>query len=144
MYWVLLKSIWSLVTYGLGYDSYTDDHKIVKIYCTYGIISGPGTRTIGVYYVKSGAWSETTYVQSFNIVYGGFRCVFVNASVHWLAKVGNGSLVIAAFDLAVEKINYVQPPTALDYHNDTHYELAVIGELSALDEQTSDDEGVEE
>ncbi|KAM7462977.1 hypothetical protein LguiA_031098 [Lonicera macranthoides] len=121
------KFSYGAVIYGLGYDSSTDDHKIVKIYREYGIISTPRTKKIGVYSIKSGAWSETTYVQSFNTVNGAFRCVFVNGSVHWLAKGGNGSLVIAAFDLAVEKFNYVQPPTALDYRNDTDYKLAVIG-----------------
>ena len=53
---------------------------------------------------------------------------FVNGSLHWLALSGShDSSVIPAFDLAVEKFNYVLPPTSLGYGNDIVYELEIIG-----------------
>ncbi|KAM7466469.1 hypothetical protein LguiB_014031 [Lonicera macranthoides] len=121
--------------YGFGYDSSTDDYKVVEISYEhedtifYGMdIPNPlvKIKSIGVYSIKSETWGKCHHDPSLTICRNS-EGVFVNGSLHWLAERGNASFVIAAFDLEVEKFGALLPPTVIDNPKCLDYKLKGVG-----------------
>ncbi|KAM7462425.1 hypothetical protein LguiA_030546 [Lonicera macranthoides] len=121
--------------YGFGYDSSTDDYKVVEISYEhedtifYGMdIANPlvKIKSIGVYSIKSETWGKCHHDPSLTICRNS-EGVFVNGSLHWLAERGNASFVIAAFDLEVEKFGALLPPTVIDNPKCLDYKLKGVG-----------------
>ncbi|KAK3010478.1 hypothetical protein RJ639_012697 [Escallonia herrerae] len=92
------------VHYGLGYDSGTDDYKVVKV------IYDRKSRNIlvDIYETKSGCWRglKNLSYPYFGRVWGEDG-IFANGSLHWLA----GPEAIIAFDLAEEKFSLMPLPS---------------------------------
>lgn len=79
--------------YGFGYDSSTDDYKVVEISYKYEDIIFYGMdianplvkiKSIGVYSVKSGTWRKCRHDPSLTICRNSVG-VFVSGLLHWLA-----------------------------------------------------------
>lgn len=79
--------------YGFGYDSSTDDYKVVEISYKYEDIIFYGMdianplvkiKLIGVYSVKSGTWRKCRHDPSLTICRNSVG-VFVSGLLHWLA-----------------------------------------------------------
>ncbi|KAL2896323.1 hypothetical protein RDABS01_038107 [Bienertia sinuspersici] len=93
----------SFTMYGMGYDSVSDDYKIVALsYLVTDNEHEPDCTEIAV---------SSPYDHSV----GHLTCgVFVAGHIHWLAsRTSDHSSVIAAFDLGEEKFGEVPPPSCL-------------------------------
>ncbi|KAL3505705.1 hypothetical protein ACH5RR_031087 [Cinchona calisaya] len=106
----------SLSSYGFGYDSSSDDYKIVKL-SNYDIgIGGHYAGTVvDVYSLKMRAWRRLDNSPYYHSTYG-FDCgVYLVGAIHWLASFADGNVsVIATFDLASEEFKEVQAPSTLE------------------------------
>ncbi|KAL3505734.1 hypothetical protein ACH5RR_031116 [Cinchona calisaya] len=114
--------------YGFGYDSASDDYKIVTLLNSdMGIGDHCASTIVDVYSVKMRAWRRLGNSPYHHSLYDLDSGVYINGAIHWLASfaVGNFS-VIAAFDLASEEFKEVQPPSALDKGNFKCNKLVVL------------------
>ncbi|CAO2823280.1 unnamed protein product [Amaranthus hypochondriacus] len=104
--------------YGLGYDSITDDYKVVTLsyydayyYEDYDDDDPNCTDVhITVYSVKNGTWKQAGSSPYDHAVAYPLSGVYVNGCLHWLANKSAYKPVIAAFDLHDEKFHEVSPP----------------------------------
>lgn len=103
---------------GVGYDSSTDDYKVVMISQK---ISRSDTTTVAVYSLKTDTWRRIQGIHY--IPWRKSFWVFFNGCLHGICRRnGNGSIVIVAFDLSDEIFREVpRPPMSLIF-----YRLEVI------------------
>ncbi|XP_059629459.1 F-box protein CPR1-like [Cornus florida] len=95
----------SLLSYGFGYDSCTDDYKIVEI-------SRPsyGGSSVAIYTLKTNVWR---WIQDIpDVVMHRKHATLLNGSLHWLTKYTNKILYL---NLADEKFQYFLLPE-FDFH----------------------------
>ncbi|KAK9067432.1 hypothetical protein SSX86_014761 [Deinandra increscens subsp. villosa] len=131
----------SFVMYGFGYDSSTDDYKIVSI-------SFWGTDNehnpdcddmfVTVYSLRNNSWRKlrnSPYDHSIGHV---IRGVLVNQNIHWLASTRpDYASTIVAFSLAKEEFNVMGLPDSVENGKAVFNVLfAVVGKLGVFDTQT--------
>ncbi|XP_058201522.1 F-box/kelch-repeat protein At3g06240-like [Rhododendron vialii] len=114
--------------YGLGYDSSTDDYKVVLTLSSF-YENGCSITTLAVYSLKTNAWRRREDFHRY--IVGNSGGVFLNGCLHYLSWNGNGSnFIITAFDLSGEIFKEVPMPTPLgrcesgDYD---YYDVVVLG-----------------
>ncbi|KAK2984427.1 hypothetical protein RJ640_014833 [Escallonia rubra] len=108
---------WSSFHYGLGYDSGTDDYKVVKL--IYGrMVERNGSKSsnilVDIYATKSGCWRRLKILSChcFEYTWWAGYGIFVNGSLHWLAAPNK----IIAFDLVEEKFREIPLPSGCVLH----------------------------
>ncbi|CAL5347129.1 unnamed protein product [Camellia sinensis] len=114
-----------LDSYGLGYDSSSDDHKVVSI-AHYGYGCDFDDNIVSVYSLRTSSWRRIEDSPYIHTPYGPSSGIFVNGALHWFASsfVGsNNSTVIASLDLTYE--NFGDVPSPVD-------DFVLFGELSVL------------
>ncbi|XP_071703765.1 F-box/kelch-repeat protein At3g06240-like [Rutidosis leptorrhynchoides] len=107
--------------FGFGYDSLTDDYKLVRIY----FLTRSRTKFFYVYRLRTKFWTRLMDVPSDdNLILVNNSLlpgVFVNGILHWFAKKLSDDLpVIVAFGLADEKFNEVPIPNLLNHVDMDH------------------------
>lgn len=123
--------------YGLGYDSASDDYKIVTLsYYDTDNEHGYDPTTddystemfVNVYSFKTDSWKRvesSPYDHAVGHVTSG---VFVNGCIHWLAsRTTDYKSAIVAFDLLEEKFREVPPPSSVDSDKFVFNYLALLG-----------------
>ncbi|XP_058201543.1 F-box/kelch-repeat protein At3g06240-like [Rhododendron vialii] len=114
------------VVYGVGYDSSTDDYKVVMLSSSY--YDQSGTTSVAMYSLKTNAWRRSEDFQGIVRNSGG---VFLNGCLHFLSWNGNVfNRFITAFDLSGEIFKEIPLPTSLvtcEYRYDDYYDLLVLG-----------------
>ncbi|PWA89501.1 F-box associated interaction domain-containing protein [Artemisia annua] len=78
------------VAYGFGYDSYTDDYKVVAV--------RKSNNKVKVYSLKTGIWKKVSDFPDAYLLEDG---VFLNGCIHWLDYLPNNLPTIVSFDLGV-------------------------------------------
>ncbi|KAL2937381.1 hypothetical protein RDABS01_020830 [Bienertia sinuspersici] len=114
--------------YGVGYDSVSDDYKVVTVFFY-----------INVYSVKNGTWksaANSPYDHAVGHVTSG---VFVDGCIHWLAcTTSDYSSVIVAFDLTEEKFRQVPPPSLVEGSNFVFSRLLTLGGCLCMSDSNRD------
>ncbi|PWA74290.1 F-box associated interaction domain-containing protein [Artemisia annua] len=88
------------VCYGFGYESHTDDYKVVAVCKT--------NNKVKVYSLKTGIWKKVTDFPDANLLQDG---LFLDGFIYWLDFLPNNLPNIVSFDLLKETYNQVtQPP----------------------------------
>lgn len=115
--------IGSLYTYGFGYDSFSDDYKLVVITLSR---SKSKSRT-AVFSLKTNSWKELDIGCFFLPRYDPFKEIGVlsNNALHWRARDENNDRKIVAFDLGKEEFYDVPVLDCLEFKS--------IVKLSVLD-----------
>ncbi|KNA14217.1 hypothetical protein SOVF_109580 [Spinacia oleracea] len=94
----------SSTTYGLGYDSVSDDYKVVMI-----------SMCVDVYSVRNGTWKRVENSPYDHMIGDCEPGVFIDGNIHWIAsKASDDSFVIATFDLGKEKFRELPFPSLVD------------------------------
>ncbi|XP_058214660.1 F-box/kelch-repeat protein At3g06240-like isoform X2 [Rhododendron vialii] len=107
---------------GLGYDSSTDDYKVViLLYRDITYSNGPEYVTnAAVYSLKTDVWRRIQDPRYDPVGHGHGVCF--NERIHWLCRRTNGSIVVVAFDLWDEIFREVHLPTLF-----TSYDIYTLG-----------------
>ncbi|XP_058198416.1 F-box/kelch-repeat protein At3g06240-like [Rhododendron vialii] len=111
---------------GVGYDSSTDDYKVVMVSPAWSQSSPQwaGVSTVAVYSLETDSWRR---IQDTNFTYvGSTGRVFVNGCLHGICW-RDGSHVIVAFDLSNEVVREVPQPALYIGSDVTLYSVAVLG-----------------
>ncbi|XP_059633021.1 F-box/kelch-repeat protein At3g06240-like [Cornus florida] len=94
--------------YGFGYDSSSDDYKLVEL----------DRSTVYVYSLRAGFWKKVQdYAKGSFYIDGSFhprtRGLLLNGAIHWfcLGINSNSQSKIAAFDLVADKLSEIPLPT---------------------------------
>ncbi|PWA43091.1 F-box associated interaction domain-containing protein [Artemisia annua] len=87
------------VAYGFGYDSYTDDYKVVAV--------RKSNNKVKVYSLKTGIWKNVSDFPDAYLLEDG---VFLNGCIHWLDYLPNNLPNIVSFDLLTETYSQVSHP----------------------------------
>ncbi|KAI3698399.1 hypothetical protein L2E82_41915 [Cichorium intybus] len=100
------------IMYGFGYDSVTDDYKVVTIsYFHNSYLIPPDNMSIHVYSLRTNTWKEVTDSPYDHSHWRSLPGVFVDGFLHWVAnKDSDHSPVIIAFSLADEKFYELPSP----------------------------------
>ncbi|KAL2475607.1 F-box protein CPR30 [Abeliophyllum distichum] len=101
----------SFVDYGFGYDSATDDYKVIRMITAHtdGITD---SSLVELYSLKSDSWKrfEALVGHSFRNGYG----ILVGGALHWLRNKSynteNREYMIVSFDLTKEEFNFLPHP----------------------------------
>lgn len=121
----------SFTMYGLGFDSVSDDYKVVTLsyYNTDNEYEPDCTEMfVNVYCVRNGTWKKaesSPYDHAVGHITSG---VFVDGCIHWLASTTSDyKSVIAAFDIVEEKFHQVPPPSSVDDKKFVFNRLVALG-----------------
>ncbi|GJT82925.1 F-box associated domain containing protein [Tanacetum coccineum] len=109
---------------GFGYDSVSDDYKVVHI-------SGLNS-CVDVYSVRTNTWKLVSH-SSYDY-YKTWLGVFVNGFLHWIVK-NHSKPVIVAFSLADEKLSELLPPNLyneVDMVSHRYTKLVALGDKLAI------------
>ncbi|XP_071728096.1 F-box/kelch-repeat protein At3g06240-like [Rutidosis leptorrhynchoides] len=101
-------------TYGFGYDSSTDDYKVISI-SRMGIAdSDIDTNIVRVYSLRNNSWNMLPNFpyQQHNHYGSG---VLLNNNLHWGVRSIHLKMTIAAFSLASEKFHEIELPDSINY-----------------------------
>ncbi|XP_051127643.1 F-box/kelch-repeat protein At3g06240-like [Andrographis paniculata] len=117
--------------HGFGYDSCSDDYKIVTLsyYNTDNEYEPDCADTfVDVYSVKRNLWKRVDVSPYDHAVPELSPGAFVNGAIHWLASSREAGYrsVIAAFDLAHEVFDEIPPPNGMDVEKFVFFTLAVF------------------
>ncbi|GJX80866.1 F-box associated domain containing protein [Tanacetum coccineum] len=97
--------------YGFGYDSVTDDYKVVTIsyFHNYYLIAPHDNMIVHVYSLNSNTWRQVSD-SPYRLDYGNLlNGVYVNGFLHWIANNGSHGIIVA-FSLSDEKFSEVASP----------------------------------
>ncbi|KMT17807.1 hypothetical protein BVRB_2g033460 [Beta vulgaris subsp. vulgaris] len=116
--------------YGFGYDSFSDDYKIVTISFHDIIVSNDyrenecSERFVNVYSVRNNSWKKaesSPYYHKLSRASG----IYVNGCLHWVAcrysDFSDFSPVIATFDLKEERFYEMPLPSSIDFKKSSLY-----------------------
>ncbi|CAM8915227.1 unnamed protein product [Rhodiola kirilowii] len=126
------KTRWNLCEgYGFGYDSSSDDYKIVRL-------SGSQTNVVVVEIYKIGSRIWKKFEQSFSDTIWIFQsncfpnfCPFLNGACHWVAhKSSNQDSLILCFDVRKEQLEEVALPPYLSKSEFVYEVIAFDGKLA--------------
>ncbi|XP_056687176.1 F-box protein CPR1-like [Spinacia oleracea] len=118
----------NFLTHGFGYDSTTDDYKVVSILQQHNRLKGGTVDTeVEVYSMKT---RSRKLIQQFSyLVCNPCNGIFANGALHWVARQSpnlySGSDLVIAFDLGVEKCRVVKQPNYVD--TNFHMSLGLLG-----------------
>ncbi|PWA58279.1 F-box associated interaction domain-containing protein [Artemisia annua] len=87
------------VAYGFGYDSYTNDYKVVAV--------RKSNNKVKVYSLKTGIWTKVSDFPDAYLLKDG---LFLNGCIHWLNYLPNNLPTIISFDLLTETYSQVTHP----------------------------------
>nr|GEW14487.1 hypothetical protein [Tanacetum cinerariifolium] len=108
---------------GFGYDSVSDDYKVVTISCIDQLYGN-----VYVYSLTTNTWKQATHLPYYNINIQSWSGVFVsNGFLHWIVY-SHSKPVIVAFSLADEKLSELSPPNEVDIESQLHTNLVALGE----------------
>lgn len=107
----------------MGYDSSTDDYKVLLLSSFYE--NRCSIMTVAVYSLKTNTWRRSEDFQYRSLV-GNSGGVFLNGCLHYLCRNGNGSKRIIAFDLLGEIFKEVPLPTSLGRCESGHYDYCGV------------------
>ncbi|KAL2533193.1 F-box protein CPR30 [Abeliophyllum distichum] len=96
------------VTYGFGYDSTTDDYKVIRLITAYNKRSLSECLLVELYSLKSDSWTRFEDLEgyAFGVNYG----VLLGGALHWLRYQPDLECTIVGFDLTKEEFNIVPCP----------------------------------
>ncbi|KAI3669207.1 hypothetical protein L6452_40434 [Arctium lappa] len=127
----------SFVMYGFGYDSSSDDYKVVSISfwdtdnehnpnCTDMFVS--------VYSLRNNSWKKVHNSPYDHAVGHLLSGVLINENLHWLTqRIPSYSSTIVAFSLAKEEFNEIELPASIDNNKTAVFnKLVVLGEKLAI------------
>ncbi|KAL0414714.1 UNVERIFIED_CONTAM: F-box/kelch-repeat protein [Sesamum radiatum] len=122
----------SFSMHGFGYDSSSDDYKVVTLsyYNTDNEYEPDCVDTfVDVYSVKRGVWKRIDSSPYDHAVPELSPGAFVNGAIHWLASSREPGYpsVIAAFNLADEVFVEIPAPSGVDVQNFVFNKLVVLG-----------------
>ncbi|XP_071731225.1 F-box/kelch-repeat protein At3g06240-like [Rutidosis leptorrhynchoides] len=101
-------------TYRFGYDSSTDDYKVISISRLSISDSDPDTKFVRVYSLRNNSWNVLPNVSYKHDYYG--LGVLLNNNLHWVVKSSRRStMTIAAFSLASEEFHEIEFPDSVNY-----------------------------
>ncbi|PWA41710.1 F-box associated interaction domain-containing protein [Artemisia annua] len=103
------------VAYGFGYDSYTDDYKVVAV--------RKSNNKVKVYSLKTGIWKKVSDFPDAYLLEDG---VFLNGCIHWLDYLSNNLPNIVSFDLLTETYSHVSHPQYDE--GEKRLDLGVLGD----------------
>ncbi|PWA69097.1 F-box associated interaction domain-containing protein [Artemisia annua] len=103
------------VAYGFGYDSYTDDYKVVAV--------RKSNNKVKVYSLKTGIWKKVSDFPDAYLLEDG---VFLNGCIHWLDYLPNNLPNIVSFDLLTETYSQVSHPQYDE--GEKRLDLGVLGD----------------
>ncbi|CAI9282362.1 unnamed protein product [Lactuca saligna] len=133
----------SFEMYGFGYDSSTDDYKVIAIsFWDTDNEHNPDCTDmfVNVYTLSNNSWRKlpnSPYDHAVGHLVSG---VLVNGSLHWLTSTRpNYSSTIIAFNLANEKFKEIELPDSIDNYKAVFNELVVIGGKLCLFNQLGND-----
>ncbi|GJT68045.1 putative F-box domain-containing protein [Tanacetum coccineum] len=112
--------------WGFGYDSSTDDYKLVV-----GVNEGLHHIRFQVLTLKSNVWKFTEELNyNFHVQFGSGFGLLYNGALHWFMDDPNNNMkrVIIYFDLSSEKFKEIPQP------DDTNYVCDIFSELGIFDE----------
>lgn len=114
--------------YGFGYDSFTDDYKVlIIVYCEteYESRTERGITVGAIYSLKTNLWRR---IQDTNYFLWTISCgVFFNGCIHFLCWKSTGSFLIVAFNLSDEIFREVPLPASFCELEALDYRVAVFG-----------------
>ncbi|XP_071703541.1 F-box/kelch-repeat protein At3g06240-like [Rutidosis leptorrhynchoides] len=121
----------SCIMRGLGYDSVTDDYKVVTINHLVNL-NGADIMCVHVYSLRKNTWTRVMDYPNKYFPFNIKSTALVNGSFHWVAtKFSDHTKVIFAFSLADENFSEVPLPTTLCNGND----VDIFCRLSVVDEK---------
>lgn len=114
--------------YGLGYDSTTDDYKLVVVIfideldCSF---------LVYVFSLKSNRWKKKIEICPYEVAYSQTKAaaVLVNGALHWVMidSIDGDCYKVVCFDLAEEKLRDMSLPGSLDTSDEVELCLGVLG-----------------
>ncbi|XP_071688408.1 F-box/kelch-repeat protein At3g06240-like [Rutidosis leptorrhynchoides] len=108
---------------GLGYDSLTDDYKVVTIYNH----KNDNSTHLRLYSLRTNTWARLSDYPYTYYEWMQLSDVCVIGFLHWVAKRGSIIQAIVAFSLTDEKFSEVPLPNDLDITFDDNCKLYVLG-----------------
>ena len=118
------------VSYGFGYDSHTNDYKVVAI--------RKSNNQVKVYSLNTGIWKKVGHFPDAYLLDDG---VFLNGCIHWLDHLPNNLPNIVSFDLQKETYSQISHPRYDEGEN--MLDLGVLGDrlcmLSSYDQKAETD-----
>ncbi|KAL3508094.1 hypothetical protein ACH5RR_033476 [Cinchona calisaya] len=121
----------SFSIHGFGYDSSSDDYKIVKLSCydKRRVVVNKGT-FVDVYSLKMKTWRRIENSPcDHSYPHGMHSGVLLNGAIHWLAtdtSVEGSPDIVAAFGLSDEKFKHFGVPSCFNKRKSSAYKLAVV------------------
>ncbi|XP_071728085.1 F-box/kelch-repeat protein At3g23880-like [Rutidosis leptorrhynchoides] len=111
-------------TYGFGYDSSTDDYKVICI--PYKPV--PESSYVRVYSLRNNSWNRLPNFPYQLHVYSSQRSgVLLNNNLHWVVRSRHSTLIIAALSLASEEFQEIELPYAINYDETKYSQLCAFG-----------------
>ncbi|KAK4425840.1 F-box/kelch-repeat protein [Sesamum alatum] len=132
-----LNRMESFSMHGFGYDSSSDDYKVVTLsyYDTDNEYEPDCVDTfVDVYSVKRGVWKRVNSSPYDHAVPEPSPGAFVNGAIHWLASSREPGYpsVIAAFNLVDEVFDEIPAPSSVDVQNFVFNKLVTLGDCLCL------------
>ncbi|GKE38984.1 F-box associated domain containing protein [Tanacetum coccineum] len=116
---------------GFGYDSVTDDYKVVSIY-SYRYFAPPYKSFVYVYSLRSNTWRRLGDQAYYYSTEEGISGVFINGFLHWIVNTFFKRGIVT-FSLADEKFSEL--PSSSLYTNDVDIMFDINSKLVALGEK---------
>ncbi|XP_071699984.1 F-box/kelch-repeat protein At3g23880-like [Rutidosis leptorrhynchoides] len=107
--------------YGFGYDTLTDDYKIVAISC---LLKTEHDTEVNIYSLKTGNWKKLSDLPHGNLFYDDGK--FLDGAIHWRDFSSLYSWTIVSVSLGNESYGEVQQPVYDEGYK--HLTLGVVGE----------------
>ncbi|XP_071711658.1 F-box/kelch-repeat protein At3g06240-like [Rutidosis leptorrhynchoides] len=121
----------SFVMYGFGYDSCTEDYKVISIsfWDTDNEYNPDCTdMLVNVYSLRNDTWKNLDNSPYDHAVGNLISGVLVNEKLHWLTSTRSGySSTIAAFSLSNEEFNEIELPDSIENDRAVFNELVELG-----------------
>lgn len=120
----------TLLCAGFGYDSLTDDYKLIIGSGSTSRNHGTTTSSFQLLSLKSNVWK----LIQLNPKYTFFSKVGVlcNGALHWFMFNNNNKVVIVSFDLSKEEFNEIPQPDDPRYQWETYHQLGIMNQCLAI------------
>ncbi|XP_004303922.1 PREDICTED: F-box/kelch-repeat protein At3g06240-like [Fragaria vesca subsp. vesca] len=100
--------------HGFGYDSATDDYKVMRGFAYDA--NGAEKFMTQIFALKTGSWRTVKDIDYVELTEG--QGVFLNGALHWLGDLSDGDRKILSFDLGAEKFQETIPLPYDDWFTD--------------------------
>ncbi|XP_071728344.1 F-box/kelch-repeat protein At3g06240-like [Rutidosis leptorrhynchoides] len=119
-------------TYGFGYDSSTDDYKVISIPFKGVQNSDPDTKFVRVYSLRNNSWKKfpnpPNQLHDYCSPHPG---LLLNKNLHWIVGGGCLRITIASFSLADEEFHIIESPDFVNRVEKSWSRLFALGEKLA-------------